>query len=148
MMWMNIFVLSMMFFVSSCRSFERKLICDEVTQYQVKETEVCIVSIRFNSCLCADKFDLNSWSTINDFRQEPLDYCDGIMGVQKEFALKEVEPKFVALQRLRESSCQKTKSHPQSKTLSTLTTTQKMSEVDVYYSHSSDSRNLTLKDEQ
>jgi hypothetical protein len=105
----------MMFFVSSCRSFERELICKEVAKYQVNENEVCVVSIKFNACLCADKFDINSWSQITDFRQEPLEYCDGIMGVQKEFALKEIQPKFKALQRLRESSCQPRSKSPVSK---------------------------------
>jgi hypothetical protein len=148
MTWMNIFVLSMMFFVNSCRSPERALICNEVTKYQVVENEVCVVSIKFNACLCADKFDINSWSQISDFKAKPLEYCDGIMGVQKEFALKEIQPKFKALQRLRESSCQTNRNQKSlnSKILSKPTTTLKMTEGEEYYLQSFDSANLDSKD--
>lgn len=147
MTWMNIFVLSMMFFVNSCNSLERKAICNEVTKYQIKETEVCVVSIKNNACLCSDKFDVNSWSYSTDFRAEPLDYCDGIMGVRSKFALAEIQPKFKALQRLRESSCKPNQRKLQSsKTSSKLTMTQKMTEGEGSYLHSSDSENPDSKD--
>lgn len=137
MMWTNISVLLMMFFVSSCRSVERALICNEVDNYQVDETEVCIVSIRLNSCLCTTNFDINSWTSTNDFTHNALDYCDGFMGVRRDFALREIQPKFKALQRLRESSCQKVKS-PVSKNSNKNITIQHMSEEREYSSHSLD----------
>lgn len=150
---MNIFVLSMMcLVVSSCRSVERTLVCNEVKKYQIDPTEACIVSIKFDACLCTSNFDVNSWSAETEFRKEPLEYCEGIMGVKRDFALAEIQPKFVALQRLRESSCnprKKEKVNLESlKTSSKPTSIQKMIEDAEYSSHSYDSRNQTSKDEQ
>ena len=144
-MWMNTFALLMMFFVVSCRSFERELLCNEIDKYQVIETEACIVSIKYNACLCTSNFDVNSWTALEDYRKEPLEYCDGIMGVKRDFALAEIEPNFVALQRLRESSCQ----NPQrSKTSSKSITTQNLSQDKRSYSHLLDDTNRTSKDDK
>lgn len=151
----NIFALLMTCLVLvSCNSVERKAICGAVTSYQIEENEACIVSIQHNACLCAKKFDFNSWSENSKFRVEPLEYCEGLMGVNKDFALREIQPKFIALQRLRESSCKPRTNKGQenvrkllhSKDSSTLTTTQKMNEVDGSYSHSSDFGNPVSKD--
>lgn len=154
----NIVVLLMMCLsLVSCQTAERKLICNEVTNYQVKEGEACIVSIKFNACLCSNKFDVNSWSSPVEFRVEPLTYCDGIMGLNKDFALKEIQPKFVALQRLREASCKpRTRSNKGTENLQKLlslkilskpTTTQEMTEEDEFSSLSSGFVNPILKDE-
>ena len=97
-------ILLMTYFASSCRSVERALICNEVDKYQVKPTETCIISVSRDTCYCAD-FDVNSWSTTSDLRRNPLEYCEGIQGIKSEFAIGEIRPKFIALQRLRESSC-------------------------------------------
>lgn len=104
----SILILSTVFFASSCKSPERALICNEVSKYQVNETEACVTSVKHNACFCA-KFDVNTWNTLEDFREEPLDYCDGFIGVKNKFGIEEIQPKFKALQRLRTESCRKIK---------------------------------------
>lgn len=103
-----ILLLLMIYVASSCRSVERQLICNEVEKYQIAPTESCITSIKFESCLCAP-FDVNTWSITGDYEKKPLEYCDGIEGVKVEFGVQEIQPKFIALQRLREESCRKRK---------------------------------------
>ena len=103
-----IILLSMIYFASSCRSPERALICKAIEDYQVRPTESCIVSVKHNTCYCAD-FDVNLWENTSDLRREPLDYCEGFQGVRIEFGQLNIKPNFKALQRLKEESCQKQK---------------------------------------
>lgn len=100
------FVLLTIFFVSSCRSVERKLICNEVTKYQVDET----TSYLYHKGHCySAPFDLNNWEILEDYKEVPVESCDGLQGVNVKFGIEEVTPKFTALQRLREESCRKRK---------------------------------------
>jgi len=88
--------------VVSCRSFERTLICNEVTKYQIDMTEGYFY--RRGHCYKAP-LDVNVWENQADLVEVELYECDGIHGVKDTFAISEIQPKFTALQRLREDSC-------------------------------------------
>jgi hypothetical protein len=49
--------------------------------------------------------DVNVWENQADLVEVELYECDGIHGVKATFAISEIQPKFTALQRLREESC-------------------------------------------
>lgn len=97
-----IFVLLTIFFASSCNTIQRKAICSEVTKYQVEETTSFIY--RRGHCYAA-QFDLNSWQNTEDYIEVDLARCDGLQGINVEFGIEEVTPKFNALQRIRGEQC-------------------------------------------
>jgi len=61
-------LLWMIFFLSSCRSFERQVICQEIDKYQIKPIPLCDVSFQFNRCRCRC-FDYNKWETLPDIKK-------------------------------------------------------------------------------
>lgn len=68
MMKMLITILLTTFFLSSCRSVERRVICGEINIYQIKPVPMCDISFQFNRCRCRC-FDYNQWTTISDINQ-------------------------------------------------------------------------------
>lgn len=89
-----------------CRSLERKAICNEVAKYQIEMTDGYFY--RKGHCYRA-ALDVNTWEDQEDLMEVELSECDGIQGVKATFAIAEIQPKFTALQRLREESCAKQK---------------------------------------
>jgi hypothetical protein len=92
----------MLFVVASCRSLERTLTCNEITNYQIDMTEGYFY--RRGHCYKAP-LNVNAWENQGDLVEVDLYECDGIHGVKVTFAIAEIKPKFTALQRLREESC-------------------------------------------
>lgn len=92
-----------LFAVVSCRSPERAAICHEVDKYQIDLTEGYFY--RRGHCYKAP-LNVNAWENQEDLVEVELFECDGIHGVKATFAIEEIQPKFTALQRLREESCQ------------------------------------------
>lgn len=92
----------MLFVLAGCRSLERKIICNEVARYQIEMTDSYFY--RKGHCYKAP-LDVNRWETKEDLIEVDLSECDGVHGVKATFAISEIQPKFTALQRLREESC-------------------------------------------
>jgi hypothetical protein len=97
-----IFVLLTIFFVNSCNSIQRKAVCNEVTNYQVNETTSFFY--RKGKCYAAP-FDVNNWEVLEDYIQVDLERCDGLQGVNIDYGILEITPKFTALQRIRSEQC-------------------------------------------
>jgi hypothetical protein len=51
-------------------------------------------------------FDLNTWTTLGEATNHPLDYCDGISGYRITDEAEEIRPKVKAMSRLKENLCQ------------------------------------------
>jgi len=66
-MRLAITLLSTIFFLNSCRSFERQVICKEIDLYQIKPVPMCDISFQFNRCRCRC-FDYNKWETLPDLK--------------------------------------------------------------------------------
>jgi len=80
------------------------MVCNEVTKYQIDMTEGYFY--RRGHCYKAP-LDVNVWKNQTDLVEVDLSECDGIHGVKVTFAIAEIQPKFTALQRLREESCKR-----------------------------------------
>ena len=63
-----IILLLTIFSLSSCRSFERQVICKEIDSYKIKPSPMCDISFKFNRCRCRC-FDYNKWETLSDIKQ-------------------------------------------------------------------------------
>lgn len=97
-------MLLMTFFLSGCRSFERKIICAQIRNHQVPTIEMCDISFKFNRCRCR-LFNMNDWTAETEPTDYPLEYCENIAGFFLEDIAKDVRPNVKALANLRENMC-------------------------------------------
>ena len=92
-------------FLVSCRSIERRMICSELDNYQIKPIEMCDINIKFYRCRCR-QFDFNSWEALSEPINHPLEYCDKLVGFNINDIAVEIKPKIKAMYRLKENLCQ------------------------------------------
>jgi len=63
----TITLLLTIFLVSGCNSFQTKVICKQIKDYEIKPLPLCDVSFQFNRCRCRC-FDYNKWTTYSDIK--------------------------------------------------------------------------------
>jgi hypothetical protein len=98
-------LLLMILTLSGCNSIERKAICKEIKKNEIIPLEKCMISFKFQKCRCRI-FNMNTWETIGEAYDQPLEYCDGISGYKAIDEAVEIRPKVKALSRLKENLCQ------------------------------------------
>lgn len=60
----TITMLLMMFSLNACRSFETKVVCEQIEQYKIEPIKACDISFQFNRCRCRC-FDFNKWQALD-----------------------------------------------------------------------------------
>ena len=124
--------LLMIFSLSSCRSFERQVICKEIDSYKIKPLPLCDISFQFSRCRCRC-FDYNKWETLEvkfcptmkglditsvlklkvdggvEYMYQavdlPIEACDGISGAFVKDVAKLVRPNIKALNEVKGKLC-------------------------------------------
>lgn len=89
----------------SCRSIERRVVCNELRKHEISPVEMCDINIKFDRCRCRS-FDLNSWNELSEPVNYPLSHCDKMTGFNTDVAAVEIKPKIKALYRIKENLCQ------------------------------------------
>jgi hypothetical protein len=97
-------MLLMTFFLSGCRSVERRITCAQIKNHQVPQNMFCDVSFKFNRCRCR-QFDMNEWEAVGDPIDYPIEECEGIAGYFLEDIARDVRPNVKALANLRRNMC-------------------------------------------
>jgi hypothetical protein len=92
----------LMILTTSCQT---RLVCKELKKNEIKPLEKCSISFKLQRCRCR-MFDLNTWTTLGEATNHPLDYCDGISGYRITDEAEEIRPKVKAMSRLKENLCQ------------------------------------------
>lgn len=100
----TIILLSMIFFLSGCRSFERKLICNQIESHQIKPHEICEVSFKFMRCRCK-QFDFNSWEQLGTPVDFDVTHCDGVAGFRLTDIASDIRPNVKALAKIKGDLC-------------------------------------------
>lgn len=54
----------MIFTLSSCKSFETRLICEQIELYKIEPIKSCDISFQFDRCRCRC-FDFNKWQALD-----------------------------------------------------------------------------------
>lgn len=100
----NMIAALMIFSISSCRSFERQLICGQIQEHQIKPHELCDISFQFNRCRCRE-FDFNTWEALSEPENRPLEYCEGIAGFHVKDIATDIRPNVKALDEIKNNLC-------------------------------------------
>lgn len=101
----RITILLLMSSLTSCRSFERQVICQQIAEHQIKPVQLCDISFQFNRCRCRN-FDFNSWTALDKPVDHPLEYCEGIAGFPLETIASDIRPNVKALYTLKGNLCE------------------------------------------
>lgn len=99
-----IILLLTIFFLSGCRSFDRKVICAQLDRHQVKPHEICDISFKNNRCRCRE-FDFNNWESLGPAVDHELDYCEGVAGFRLEDIANDIRPNVKALANIKANLC-------------------------------------------
>lgn len=100
-----IMIALLMTFLTSCRSIQRTLVCNELQNHKINPVTLCDISIKFDRCRCRT-FDVNSWNSLSEAENFPLSHCDGLAGFKVDEIAGEIRPKIKAMYRLKENLCQ------------------------------------------
>lgn len=96
----------MIFFLSGCRSLERKLICAQLEQHKIRPHELCDISFSPTPrCRCR-QFDFNSWEALGPAENFDLTYCQGVVGFRVSDVTSDIKPNIKALYKIKENLCQ------------------------------------------
>lgn len=104
-MFRIITILLMTFFLSGCRSVERRLTCAQIEAHQIPHVEFCDISFKFNRCRCR-MFDMNSWEPTTEPIDYELEYCEGVAGPHLADIARDVRPNVKALAQLKRNLCE------------------------------------------
>lgn len=89
---------------SSCGSIQRKIICNDIREHEIKPHQMCDISFSKNRCRCRE-FDFNSWTELSEPVNYPIEQCEGIGGFFLEDIALDVRPQIRALHTIKGNLC-------------------------------------------